>query len=91
MIFTLPISGFVSIVGFAVFRLSGDGVQLAPCLPLGLVDLSLLFLRELFVGNEFFHNATSSSFVSFRASAHTGVGIPKIEGDCHTSLRTGSQ
>ena len=23
--------------------------------------------------------------VSFRASDHTGVGIPSIEGDCHTS------
>ena len=29
--------------------------------------------------------------MSFRASAHTGVGIPIDERDCHTSLRTGSQ
>ena len=26
-----------------------------------------------------------SSVMSFRASAHTGVGIPRIEGGCHTS------
>ena len=55
MIITLPIPGFVSIVGFAVFRLPGDGIQLAPGLPSGLIHLALLFLRELFVGNEFLH------------------------------------
>ena len=55
MIITLPIPGFVSVVSFAVLRLPGDGIQLTPGLPLGLVDLSLLFLRELFVGNEFLH------------------------------------
>ena len=44
----------------------------------------------------------SKKWVSFRASAHTGVGIPLIDvktveklpkklGDCHTSLRAGSQ
>ena len=33
-----------------------------------------------------------SNFRSFRASDHTGVGIPfHLRGDCHTSLRTGSQ
>ena len=35
LIITLPIPGFVSIVGFAVLGLAGDGVQLAPSLPLG--------------------------------------------------------
>ena len=29
--------------------------------------------------------------LSVRASAHTGVGIPQLGGDCHTSLRAGSQ
>ena len=55
MILTFPISGFVSVVGLAVFWLSGNGVQFAPGLPPGLIDLALLFLRELFVGNEFLH------------------------------------
>ena len=31
-------------------QLSGDGVQLAPGLPPGLIDFALLFFRELFVG-----------------------------------------
>ena len=53
--FTLPIPGFVSVVGLAVLGLPGNGVQLAPGLPSGLSDLALLFLRELFVGNEFLH------------------------------------
>ena len=55
MIVTLPIPGFVSVVSSAVFRLPGDGVQLAPSLPPGLINLALLFFRELLVGNEFLH------------------------------------
>ena len=55
MTITLPIPGFVSVVGLAVFRLPCDGIQLAPGLPSGLVDLSLFFLGKLLVGNEFFH------------------------------------
>ena len=55
VILTLPIPGFVSVVCLAVLRLPGDGVQLAPGLPLGLVDLSLLFFRQFFVKDEFFH------------------------------------
>ena len=55
MIVTLPIPGFVSVVGFAVFRLPGDGIQLAPGLPLGQVHLALFLLGKLLVGNEFFH------------------------------------
>ena len=55
VILTLPIPGFVSVVGFAVCGLSGDGIQLAPGLPLGLVDLSLFLLGKLLVRNEFFH------------------------------------
>ena len=35
VILTLPIPGFVSVIGFAVFRLSGDGIQFAPGLPFG--------------------------------------------------------
>ena len=52
---TLPIPGFVSVVGLAVCRFSGDGVQVAPGLPAGFVHLSLFLLGKLFVGNEFFH------------------------------------
>ena len=44
-----------SVVGFAIFRLPGDGVQFAPGLPTGLIDLALLFFRELLVGDEFLH------------------------------------
>jgi len=43
-------------VGFAVNRLSGYAIQLAPGLPHGQVHLALFFLGKLLVGNEFFHN-----------------------------------
>ena len=56
----LPIPGFVSVVGLAVCGLPGDGVQLAPGLPFGQVQLALLFFGELLVGNEFFHKRSSS-------------------------------
>lgn len=56
MVITLPIPGFVAVIGFAVLRLSGDGVKLAPGLPPGLIDLPLFFLGKLLVGDEFFHN-----------------------------------
>ena len=51
MIVTLPIPGFVSVVGFAVFRLPGDGIQFTPGLSLGQVHLSLFLLGKLLVGN----------------------------------------
>ena len=53
--FLHPILRPLSVVGLAVCGLSGDGIQLAPGLPSGLINLALLFFRELFVGNEFFH------------------------------------
>ena len=56
VIITLPIPGFVSVVSLAVFWLSGDGVQLAPGLPSGLVDLSFFLFGKLLIGNVFFHN-----------------------------------
>ena len=56
MIITLPIPGFVSVVGLAVFRLSGDGIQFAPGLPSGLINLSLFFLGKLLVRDEFRHS-----------------------------------
>ena len=59
MIVTLPIPGFVSIVGLAVLGLASDGVQLAPCLPLVQVHFALFFLGKLLIGNEFFHGVTS--------------------------------
>ena len=55
MTITLPIPGFISVIGFAVFGLSGDRVQLAPGLPPGLIDLALFLLGKLLVGNEFLH------------------------------------
>jgi len=55
VILTLPIPGFVSVVCLAVCGLSGDGVQLAPGLPPGLIDLALFLLGKLLVGNEFLH------------------------------------
>ena len=64
MIVTLPIPGFVSVVGFAVLGLASDGVQFAPGLPLGQVHFALFLLRKLLVGNEFFHGATS--FICWR-------------------------
>ena len=41
MIITLPIPGFVSVVGLAVLGFAGDGVQFDPSLPLGQVHLAL--------------------------------------------------
>ena len=55
MILTLPIPGFVSVIGFAVLGLSGDGIQLTPGLPLGLINLALFLFGKLLVGNEFLH------------------------------------
>ena len=49
MILTLPIPGFVSVVGLAVFRFPGDGVQLAPGLTSGLIDLVCFVLRKLLI------------------------------------------
>ena len=59
VIITLPIPGFVSVVGLAVCGLPGDGVQLAPGLPSGLIELALFLLGKLLVGNEFFHKRSS--------------------------------
>ena len=55
VIITLPIPGFVSVVGLAIFRLPGDGIQLTPGLPSGLVDFPLFFFGKLLVGNKFVH------------------------------------
>jgi hypothetical protein len=54
---TLPIPGFVSVVGLGVLRLPGDGIQFAPGLPLGKVQFALFLLGKLFVGNKFFHHS----------------------------------
>ena len=51
----LPIPGFVSVVGLAVCGLPGDGIQLAPGLPPGLINLAFFLLGKLLVGNEFLH------------------------------------
>ena len=57
--FLLPILRPLSVVGLAVDWLPGDGVQLAPGLPSGLIDPALLFFRGLLIGNEFFHKQSS--------------------------------
>ena len=53
--FPLPVLRLLSVVSLAVCGLSGNGVQHAPGLPPGLIDLAFLFFRELLVGNEIFH------------------------------------
>ena len=55
MIRTFPIPGFVSVVCLAVCGLLGDGVQLAPGLPLGQVHLALFLLGKRLLGNVFLH------------------------------------
>jgi len=59
LIITLPIPGFVSVVGFAVLGLAGDGIQLAPGLTPSQVHLALFLFGKLLIGNEFFHVVTS--------------------------------
>ena len=63
MIITLPIPGFVSVVGLAVLGLPGDGVQLAPGLPTSLINFVLFLLGKLLIGNTFFYNATSLQII----------------------------
>ena len=53
--FLLPILRPLSVVGFAVFGLPGDGIQIAPGLPFGQVHLALFLFGKLLVGNEFLH------------------------------------
>jgi hypothetical protein len=60
VIVTLPIPGFVSIVGLAVLGFASDGVQLSPSLAFRQVHLALFLFGKLLVGNEFFHGITSS-------------------------------
>ena len=55
MTLTLPIPGFVSVVGLAADRLPGDGVQTIPGLPFGLVQFTLFLFGKLLVGNKFLH------------------------------------
>ena len=57
---TLPVPGFVSVVGLAVFRLPGDGVQVTPGLAFGLVEFALFLFGKLLVGDEFSHPYSSS-------------------------------
>ena len=55
VILTLPIPGFVSVVGLAVLGLPGDGIQLTPGLPTGLINLAFFLLGKLLVRNIFLH------------------------------------
>ena len=59
MIITLPIPGFVSVVGPAVLRFPGDGIQLPPGGTPGSIELSLFLFGKLLIGNEFFHHRSS--------------------------------
>ena len=68
MILTFPIPGFVSVVGLAVCWLPGDGVQLAPGLPSGLIDLALFLLGKLLIGNEFFHKPSPLFCIKYSIS-----------------------
>ena len=49
VILTLPIPGFVSVVGLVVFELPGDGGQFVPGLPPDLIDLERLMYGELLI------------------------------------------
>ena len=53
--FPLPVLRLFSVVSLAILGLPGNGIQLAPGLPLGQVHLALFLLGKLFVGNEFLH------------------------------------
>jgi hypothetical protein len=55
VIITLPIPEFASVICFAVLRLAGDGIQLTPSLPFGLVHLVFLLLGELFIRDKLVH------------------------------------
>jgi len=46
---------FLPVIGSAVFRLSGNGIEPAPGLPPDKVQLSFFFFGELFIRNKFFH------------------------------------
>ena len=48
--------GFASVVGSAVFGLAGDGVQVTPGLPFGLIQFAFFLFGQLFVGNKFLHD-----------------------------------
>ena len=55
MMVTIPVPGFVSVVGPAVLGLPGDGIQAAPGLPAGLIDLSFFLLGQFLIRDKFFH------------------------------------
>ena len=79
MAVTPPIPVFASVIGLAVFGLSGNRIQLAPSLPLGLVDLLLFFGKPL-IRDKFFHKATSfcTACVELRFSDGSIVAIDTI-------------
>ena len=51
----LPILRIFSVIGLAVFGLSGDGIQFAPSLPFGPIQFPLLFFRKLLIGDKLIH------------------------------------
>ena len=59
----LPILRPLSVVGLAVFRLPGDGIQFALGLPLGLVKFALFLLGKLLIRDEFLHKRSSLRFL----------------------------
>jgi hypothetical protein len=66
LIITLPIPGFVSVVGFAVLGFAGDGIHITPGIPPGRIRFALFLLGKLLIGNKFFH--FSFSFQIFHQS-----------------------
>jgi len=95
--FLLPILRPLSVIGLAVFGLSGDGVQFAPGLSFSQVHLALFLLGKLLVGNEFFHKRSSLWFLKSvyhnRARMHKRfvnylfcVIIGQKDGDSHESV-----
>ena len=63
MLITLPISGFVSVICLTILRLPCHGVQVAPSLAFGLVELALFLLGKLHIGDEFLHIDSSLWFL----------------------------
>ena len=70
----LPLPCRFAVIGFGVRRFAGDRVD-GPGPAAGGVQLPLFLLRELFIGNEFFHSA---SFRRWRLAVCSGFIISQV-------------
>ena len=70
----LPVPCRFAVIGFGVCRFAGDRVD-GPGPAAGCVQLPLFLLRELFIGDEFFHSA---SFQAFAVAACSGFIISQV-------------